>query len=68
MITTAECQSPSECKGMLGYTLDVLITIKAIVLVLLNIQGYQWFRHNRNNRYVLGVKVLLMVSSLIVSS
>ena len=61
------CKTPAECKGWLGIVVDVLIGIKMVVLVLLNLQGYLWWRNTRGTNFTFSIKLLLIISTAIVS-
>lgn len=61
------CKTPAECKGWLGILVDVLIGLKMVALVLLNLQGYIWWRNTRGTNFTFSIKMLFIISTAIVS-
>ena len=62
------CKIPAECKGWLGIVVDVILGIKMVYLVSVNVQGYLWWRNTKGTNFTLAIKLLLIISTFIVSN
>ena len=47
--------------------MDVIVGLKGFILILLNIQGFLWWRRTKNSQFSVGIKVLIILSTIIVS-
>jgi hypothetical protein len=65
-IDTSECKTAAQCQGTVGIVMNVIVGIKMVVLVLLNMQGYLWWRKARRSNFTAALKLLMIGSTAIV--
>lgn len=66
IIETSECKTAAQCQGTVGIVMNVIVGIKMVVLVLLNVQGYLWWRKARRSNFTAALKLLMIGSTAIV--
>ena len=56
-----------SCKSTVGYVMDAILGIKGLVIIILNIQGYLWWRKKAKGYHFHAIKILVFFSIAIVS-
>lgn len=64
---TTECRTPAQCQGTVGIIMNVIVGVKMVILLILNTQGYLWWRKARASNFTAALKLLMIGSSAIVS-
>ena len=67
-VEALECKTPSQCKGIVGSIMDVLLGIKMVVLLCGNFQAYKWWKHHKGTSFTFMIRFLLVASSAIIIS
>lgn len=64
------CKTAEECTpavNWITYLITALVGVKMLIILFLNLQGYFWWRNVLASYFTLSIKILLILSSGVVS-